>query len=319
MPKLNRLPQILFLLSIAFLANSTNAQQFGSTDQTRFEQSQGDFSSFAENLSSYGLIDELVFFAGIDGSKQPHDFGVNAGFGGQVSMNWGIPLSLDRGIGLQIGTGVTATSNAVQVFELLGETRGRTQSFTTLGLFQRTPNGFSWGFTHDFLYQDYFDDFWLSQWRVRGAYFVNHRDEIGLTASLRGRSDEGVFAGSIPVTLRSINQGHLFWRRFWETGAQTTWWVGLADGHGENNAVTGPAPPKGTSFLFGADVLMPLTPSLAIYGEANMIMPADTGTVDAFLGFQWYPRARAFHARRGRFNPLLPLAAPTSFAVDLIQ
>ncbi len=266
-----------------------------------------------------GWFDELTFFAGIDGAKQPQDFGVNALLGGQASMNWGLPLLPDWGVGLQLGTGVTAAANAVQVFDLLGETRGRLQSFTTVGLFQRTTGGFSWGFAHDFLYQDYFDNFSLSQWRMRTAYLINPSNEIGATVALRGRQDTGLFAGAVPVTLRSIDQGQLFWRRFWESGAQTTFWIGLADGHGENNAVTGPAPRKGEQFLFGADLLMPLTASLALYGEANMIMPADTGTVDAFLGIQWSPRGRSYQARRGCFSPLLPLAAPTSFAVDLLQ
>jgi hypothetical protein len=95
--------------------------------------------------------------------------------------------------------------------------------------------------------------------------------------------------------------------------------LGLAEGHGEDNAVTGFSPPKDEQLLFGSDIFMPLSPSLAIYGECNMIMPTDTGMVDAFLGFQWYPTARAFNARRGEFSPLLSLASPVSFAVDLAR
>ncbi len=269
--------------------------------------------------NSIGLFDELVVFAGLDGSKQPQDFGVNAHLGGQASVNWGIPLIPAWGLGLQAGTGITSTANAVRVFDLLGETTGRTQSYTTLGVFQRTQSGFAWGFAHDFLNQNYFDDFRLSQWRIRSSYQLNAANEIGISVALRSRSDNGLFGGATPVTLRSIDQGHVYWRHFWPTAAQTSFWMGLADGHGENNAVTGPSPAKDEQFLFGADLLVPLTASLALYGEANMIMPSDTGTVDAFLGIQWYPSKRAFRARRGSFSPLIPLAAPTSFAVDLRQ
>ncbi len=53
--------------------------------------------------------------------KQPQDFGVNANLGGQASFNWGVPLLSSYGLGMQLGSGVTATSNAVRVYELLGE------------------------------------------------------------------------------------------------------------------------------------------------------------------------------------------------------
>jgi len=265
------------------------------------------------------LLDETSFLFAIDGSKQPQDFGVNANLGGHASMNVGIPLQEDYGIGAQFGTGITASANAVQVFELLGESTGRTQSFTTLGIFQRRESGFSWGFVHDFLYEKSFDRFQLGQWRIRGSYLVSKNDEVGVTSTLQSYSAQGTFGSNTSVTLIPMDQGSLYYRRFWETGAQTTGWIGIADKHGENNAVTGPAPGKNVPFLFGADLLMPLTTSLALYGETNMIMPSDTGTVDAFLGVQWFPGARAFKARRGKYSPLMPLASPTSFAVDLSQ
>ena len=266
-----------------------------------------------------GLLDEISFTFAVDGSKQPQDFGVNANIGGAASVNWGIPVIKEFGIGMQLGTGVTSSANAVRVYELLGESTGRTQSFTTVGLFQRTDSGFAWGFAHDFLYQKSFDTFQLGQWRIRGSYTLSSSHEIGITSSLNSYSDKGVFGASTPVMLSPIEQGSMYYRRFWGTGAQTTAWIGIADKHGENNAVTGPSPPKHVPFLFGADVLMPLTTSLAIYGETNMITPSDTGTVDAYLGVQWFPGGRAYRARRGRYSPLMPLAAPTSFAVDLSQ
>lgn len=276
-------------------------------------------SNLSDSVAYPSIGDELSLFLGLDGSKQPQDFGVNAHLGGQASMNWGLPFMPEYGVGAQIGTGVTSTANAVRVYELLGETTNRTQSFTTAGLFQRTDSGWSWGVVHDFLYEDYFDQFFLSQWRMRGARLVDACNEIGVTTSLRGQDDSGRFLSTVPVHLRSINQGHAYWRHFWQTGAQTTAWAGLADGHGEDNIVTGKTPGQDDVFLFGADVLMPLTSRLAIYGETNLIMPPDTGTVDAFLGVQWYPRGGAFTARRSAFSPLLGLASPTSFAVDLLR
>jgi|GEM_PF-4881555 len=90
------------------------------------------------------LFDNLSMFIGLDGSKQPQDFGVNAQFGGRASVNWGIPLFEAFGLGAQIGTAIDATGDAVQVVQRLYGSSGRTQSFTTLGAFQRTEMGLSW-------------------------------------------------------------------------------------------------------------------------------------------------------------------------------
>jgi len=268
-----------------------------------------------------GWFDELTLFGGLDGSKQPQDFGVNANLGGQAHVNWGVPLSYDYGLGLQIGQTLVATDNAVQVHELVGEARSRFQSYTTVGLFQRTDSGLSWGFAYDWLNEESFDDFSLQQWRLRGAYDLGRCDQIGVSVNLASGGDTGVYNGltTSVVRLEAIDQGRLEWRHWWPTGVQTTAWGGIAGGHGENNAVTGPAPDFGESFLMGADILSPLNDYLAIYGETNLIFPADTGTVDAFLGVQFFPGGGAKRARRGRFAPLLPVAAPTSFSVDLRQ
>ena len=275
--------------------------------------------NFKNQCHAASLLDEISFLFSLVGSKQPQDFGVNANLGGNASVNWGIPVFKEFGIGAQVGTGITASSNAVRVYELLGESTGRTQSFTTIGLFQRTESDFAWGFVHDFLYEKSFDSFHLGQWRIRGSYLITSNNEVGVTSTLQSYSDNGTFGNDTQVTLNPIDQGSMYYRRFWGTGAQTTAWFGIADKHGENNVVTGPSPIKKVPFLFGADVLMPLTSSLVIYGETNMIMPSDTGSVDAFLGVQWYPGGRAFRARRGKYSPLMSLASPTSFAVDLAQ
>jgi hypothetical protein len=71
------------------------------------------------------------------------------------------------------------------------------------------------------------------------------------------------------------------------------------------------------AFVYGADLQMPLNNWIAIYGEANFITPASSGTVDAYLGFVFYPGGGARNALQKRFAPLLPTASNTSFAVDL--
>ena len=283
----------------------------------------GDIESFLTGVppvtfdsSACGWLRSLTFFAGVDGSKQPQDYGVNANLGLQGNVNAGFAIDETSGLGLQIGTGIVGSQNAVRVYELLGEATGRTQSYTTIGLFQRTDSGLIWAVAHDFMVEQSYDRFVLSQWRGRLGYDVDGKNQFGITAQLRGMTNSGSFNGG-PVSLRTINQSSLYWRHVWESSTQTTMWVGLADGHGENNAVTGPSASQSTVPLFGADFLAPLNDHLALYGETNLIMPADTGAVDAFLGFQWFPGGGAKRARRTRFEPVFAVAAPTTFSVDL--
>ena len=186
-------------------------------------------------------------------------------------------------------------------------------------MFQRTDAGWFWGFTYDYLYQDSYDVFSLSQWRIRGGKRLNACNEVGATVHLSGRSDNGLFtAGTVtPVTLDPITQGSVYWRTFWESGTQTTIWAGVAEGHSEDNAVTGPSPAKDEVFVFGADIYSPLNDYAAIYGETNLMMPPDTGTVDAFLGIELFLWGGAYQGRRTRYAPMLPVASDTSMSIDL--
>jgi hypothetical protein len=257
-------------------------------------------------------------FLGLEGSKQPQDFGVNAHFGGRSAVNWGLPISRPYGLGLQLGTAVNATANAVQVVERVEGSTGRTQSFTTVGVFQHTRGGLVWGGGYDFLYQDYYDEFFLGQWRGTVGYDLTMRDQVGVQASLRDRDDDGLF-GATAVELRPITMGSVYYRHIFASGARLGGWGGVADRHSEANAALGDLPAKDNPFLFGSDVYVPLNNHLALIGEANFIMPSDTGTVDAYLGVEIYPWGGARRGRNGRFAPVLPVANSTSFAVDLLR
>lgn len=263
------------------------------------------------------VLEDLSLFAGLEGSKQPQDFGVNANFGGRVHANLGLPLMAAQGVGIQLGTAINATDNAVQVFERVEGTQNRFQSFTTIGIFQRTAAGLSWAGGYDFLYQDSYDEFNLGQWRGEVACRLSVKCELGTWFAISACSDEGRF-GATPVVLDPITQGSLFLRRDWENDAQTTVWLGVAQGHGEANTALGDLPPVAERVVFGADVFVPLSPLLALFGQANFITPADTGTVDAFLGVAFFPGG-SHGARDRRFAPRLEVANNTTFATDLTR
>lgn len=262
------------------------------------------------------IFDNLSLFAGLDGSKQPQDFGVNALFGGRFQLDWGIPLLREHGLGLQVGTSINASADAVQVFDRIQGTKGRLQNFTTIGLFQRRESGLNWAVGYDLLYEQYFDHFHLGQWRGQLAYELDARNEFGVNLMLRSYGSDGYF-NKTRVSLQPIDMANLFYRHQWASGVNTSFWVGLADHHNEPNAALGDAGRVAHPFVYGAQIDAPLNDHISLFGQANFITPPSTGTVDAFLGLAFHPVSRAARERSKAFRPVMPVANNPTFAVDL--
>lgn len=258
----------------------------------------------------------LSVFLGLDGSKQPQDLGVNAHMGGRFAINYGMPLWEEYNLGVQIGSAVSYTAHAVQVVEALDGTSERFQSFTTLALFQRTDAGWKWAIGYDYQAQNYYQNFDYGQWRGLLGYDCGPRNELGVWYALRDNGDTGSFMNT-PVTLRPINQANFYWRHTWENFAETTCWAGVAEGHGTEVFVFPVSPALDTCFTYGARLQVPLGDRVALFGEANFITPADSGTVDAYLGFAFYPYGGAHGALQRRYSPLLPVASNPTMAIDL--
>lgn len=263
-----------------------------------------------------GLFDNLSLFFGLDGSKGPEDLGINANFGYRGAINWGVPLWERHGLGVQVGTALNVADNAVRVLRSVDGTRDRLQSFTTVGVFQRTDFGLNWGIGYDFLAEDYYKSLVLGQWRGQIGHSIGSNDEVGVWATVRNFGDSATVARQ-SFNLKPITQGNLYWRHVWGNETSTRFWVGLAEEHGRfllgtpgNSAVHHPV-------VFGADLYVPLTDRLALFGEANFITPNDTGTVTATMGIAFFPGGRAKTASRNRFAPLLPVANNSTFGVDL--
>ena len=265
--------------------------------------------------NSWSWLETLELFGGLEGAKDPQDFGVNANFGGRLHVNWGAPLLPAWGVGVQIGTAVDLTDNAVQVFERVEGNTDRVQQFTTVGVFQRI-GAVNWAVVYDFLEESYYDHFNLGQVRAKVGYHITHCDEIGAWGTIATQKDDGTFA-TIPLTLRPIDQASAFWRHTWENCAQTTVWVGGCPGHGQVNVALGDLPATNARVVFGADLHIPLSDNWAIFGEANFLTPANSGTVDAYLGFCYYIGSSAHGFRERQFSPVLPVADNTSMPVDL--
>lgn len=260
-------------------------------------------------------LENLSFFGGVDGSKQPQDLGVNGNLGGRFSANWGLALLPDYGVGLQIGTSLNYSANALRMLDRLEGTASRFQNFTTVGIFQRTRRGWNWALAYDFLAENYYDRFDLGQWRGLVGYQLNARNEAGSWFAVSSQGASGLY-GSTPVHLKPISMANAFWRHTWLSGAQTMLWAGMAAPHSQLNAALGDLGRTGDTFVTGGQLFVPLNPSVAIFGQANLITPASTGAVDAFIGFSFFPGGSSRQGVRGRFSPMLPVANNPMFAVD---
>lgn len=263
---------------------------------------------------SASVFDTLRLFVGLDGSKQPQDLGINANIGVRLAVNAVIPTARTRGIGIQVGTALNLSDAAVHVLDQVSSTSRRTQSFTSLGVFQRQPR-FAWALTYDHLREWYFDDFTLAQLRGEGAARVSLNDEAGIGFTTPLRHATGTAPGA-SVRLDPIGQVTAFERHRWAAGARTTVWVGMATGH-HNVVLVFPDNSRDRHVLvYGARLDLPLNDRLRITGAGNFLTPAATGTVDAYLGVTFTP-GRQPAAARPTFSPGLEVANNTEFPVDL--
>lgn len=256
------------------------------------------------------------FLIGLVGSKQPQDLGINGLFGRRIAVNWGGPVWNLPSLGLQFGTAINYDTNDQQTMELIEGTNGRFQSYTTLGFFQRTPRGFVWGVAYDFLYQDYYDQFMLGQWRGRVGTALGEKNEVGFQMRIRGRGDYGAFDGA-SLKLEPITQGSLYYQHLWPNDAQMRCFLGFAGEHAQANALLGDLERRGPTLAYGSEIFIPLCNRVALFGEMNFIRPARSGAVDAYFGFEFFPRGGARWGRRGRYAPVLPVASNTTFAIDV--
>ncbi|HEY7475170.1 MAG TPA: DUF6666 family protein [Vicinamibacterales bacterium] len=261
-------------------------------------------------------FDNLSLFVGPDGSKQPQDLGINANMGIRFSGNIGFPLLERAGIGAQIGAALNLSDAAVHVLDQVEGTSRRTQTYLTLGVFQRASEKWNWAVAYDVLVQQYYDDFKLAQWRGQLGYAVTPRNEVGLWVAKSAKGDDGLMADT-PVRLDPISQINGYTRITWTNLAQTAVWVGMASHH--NNVVwVFPDNSKDDHVLvYGADLYVPLNERFGLQGAANFLTPTATGTVDAYLGVVFYPGRGAFRAVRNAFAPLQTVANNPSFSVNL--
>ena len=292
---------------VPFCAGLANAQSPASSTAASQSAIAGSPSSIFENLT---------LFAGLDGSKQPQDLGINANMGIRLSANWGFPLFGAAGLGAQVGAAYNASDAAVHVLDQIEGTSRRTQVYLTAGLFQHPTDKLHWGLAYDLLRQHYYDDFTLGQLRGQVGYDLARSNEVGVWFTKNAQGDTGSMSDT-SVHLEPISQVNGYTKITWASQAQTTVWIGVARGH---HNVVWVFPDNSRSenvVVYGADLQLPLNDRFAVMGAANFLTPTSTGTVDAYLGLTFYPGRGAMRASRSRYAPVSTVANSPTMPVNL--
>lgn len=257
--------------------------------------------------------DNIDLFVGVDGFKGPMDLdNRNGNFGVRYGVNAAFPLLELKNIGIQAGTaGVASNFHGT---EFTGSS-ARVQNFTTAGFFQRYPNlapRLSWGVAFDWLTDDYYSNIKLGQWRLKFAYDLNCTSEIGLWVCIPDHGDD-INIGSEEYgysvnNFRPITQCNVYYRRFFDTGMTSTFWIGGAEEPG--------------SFIIGADTAVPITQRASLYGGFQCILPSENGVagqddemwnLGVGLSFTLGPCGNG--GRPGLYRPFFDVADNGIFAV----
>jgi hypothetical protein len=263
------------------------------------------------------LFDFLSIGAGFNGSKDPQTLGIDAHNGFRTEINWGIPLWRDWGVGVQVGTAFNYEKSAVRVLQSLDGTDDRAQIFSTIGLYQRAANGWHWGIAYDWLHETYFDNFDVTQWRAQVGYQFTDSDEVGVWATTRDQRAD-VRLVTTPFAFSPTSQVNAFWRHVWWHNIETRFWVGYVPQHSEFLFVEGGNPVARGQLSYGSQIFVPLSDSVAIWGEANFILPTNSGTVNAALGLAFYPGGRTLQQTvRNTFAPLFRVANNATMSIDV--
>jgi hypothetical protein len=303
------------IVAAALLAAATRAQA-ADGDQKPTTTPQASASSALGGLPAPGLFDTVSVFAGLDGSKQPQDLGINANMGARFAVNWGFPVADAIGLGAQVGAAVNLSDAAVHVLDQIASTSRRTQTYVTLGLFQRPTAKMNWALGYDMLLQQYYTDNTLGQVRGRMGYDVTPSNEVGVWFTKGVQHDTAQFA-TTPIRLDAISQVNGYTRVTWASQAKTTLWVGMANGHNNVVWVFPENSRKDKVLVYGAELNMPLNDRFAVTGAANFLTPTSTGTVDAYLGVTFSPGRSPKRVAAQAYLPAMTIANSPTFPVNL--
>lgn len=273
---------------------------------------------------SYSVIGTFGF-----DSFQGYNDLIEGNFGAVTGVNFAMPIPgvRDRGFGWQLGTtyGVYDFDGRV----VAHESTSQQQIFVTTGFFHKAQEGqrLSYGIVYDWMINDQWGLFattpTLGQWRGQAEYALSNSNAVGVYACLRDRTSAQTIIDDPDVVLvstRAFNQASVFWHHKFESGADSRLWFGVPehlryDGDGSL-----------LDWIIGANIEVPLSERLALYGNVEYGHPSSGAGVEASAeqyynigaGVVWYFGG---HARKSSINgncwePYMPMANNSNFLVE---
>ncbi|MCG2684348.1 MAG: hypothetical protein L6306_12135 [Planctomycetales bacterium] len=271
----------------------------------------------------------VVGFFGFDSFKGVSDSFLGSNFGAVAGLNSAIGAFglADYGIGWQLGMsyGVYDWNGSAGV----RPTDNQQQVFVTTGFFRKAAGDqqLSFGLVYDWMINDNWG-IWgvnptMGQWRGQVEWAVSGSNAFGIYGCLRDLfSVQNYTGGQVPIIVRnqSLTQVNLFWHHKFVSGADSWLWVGAPENVRLNQLGS-----LG-DLIVGANIQVPITDRLALYGNAQYMNPSATAglvasTEEAWnigAGIVWYFGG---HARSDKINgkcwlPYLPVANNSTFLVD---
>jgi hypothetical protein len=269
-----------------------------------------------------GICDNTELFVGGDSYASLGDFPLG-GFGNSFGMVGGFNSAAGLGDS-QIRGQFGATYGG---YDFSGRGFGaeaqslEEQIYVTGGVSKRSDvacgDYVSWGIVYDALFTDNWGanalELTLGQYRGIVGYALNDCNEVGVWAALNAQTDGEVITGRGAVNLKAMNQGNIYWRRSYETGATTMLYFGAMD-----DAAVG-------DWVVGLNGRAPLNDRVALYGNFNYVTPGvgagilgdqlDQWNVSFGLVFNWGCKAKSPNISGAQGLPLLPVANNGSFLI----
>lgn len=258
-------------------------------------------------------FDNLEVRGGVQGFTGPVNRGQTGSFGFHEGVNWGAPVPCFGGV-LSMQVGANFTQSNLSGAEFTDERRH--QTFLTGGLFRRVDWGLQGGVAFDYLSDDWYASYDVTQLRGEASWVFPCTHELGFwfTASLSEDTTLSQFSGTTPSATETFEATDLyafFYRRRLDgiDGGNARLYAGFT---GESDG------------LIGADMQLPIACDLAVEaGFAYLIPEEGRGTTgrgheheswNIAIGVVWYPGSRTAYGA-DYSSPLFNVADNGSFMV----
>jgi hypothetical protein len=268
----------------------------------------------------------VVGIFGFDAFNGISENRLQSNFGPVLGFNTAAPLFglAEYGFGWQTGLtyGVYDLDGRVDALPGVNTAESQQQIFVTTGFYRKAgaDQRLNFGLVYDWMFNTEWGALGVSptlgQWRGQVEYILSNSNGVGVYGCLR---DLGAVS-DLFVTTRPISQVNLFWHHKFDAGADSWLWVGVP----ERDRLSG-AGSLG-DWIVGANVQVPLSEKIALYGNAQYMHPSQAAGPQAALdstwnvgaGIMWYLGG---HARSESLNgkcwtSYLPMANNSNFLVD---